>query len=352
MSKKICLLFISILVFSIFILTSCEKTSAPNSEEDNIVVEGTFINHPLLEQFFANREDIVENETKLETEKDEERLLQSSYDQVGKHLGLDLKSITKITLSSPNSHEHLTDNPIELSDFHKAIIIKNLYMLNLDMALGDEHVSASYPVLITMFTENGMYELTYDLNLNAYFFNDLYFYADYEVAELMHYFFKAESALAKIEYFHLLWQSDINTLGANSEPSPVNYNLNYHETDFLINDFDYMQWLAVIAFTASSNEKEFTLLNEYNSSLESIVPIIIIPEVKIVLSDAIYFLDDQYSTVRGIKVGITKADVIEKLGEANLETETVWSYLIRDDLRFHLYFEEDAVKMISLTNPL
>jgi len=65
------------------------------------------------------------------------------------------------------------------------------------------------------------------------------------------------------------------------------------------------------------------------------------------LDSEIYFVSDQYSTKEGIKVGLTKRQVEQILGEPNRQTETAWGYLTGDLVTFWLYFEEDKVKYMK-----
>ena len=70
------------------------------------------------------------------------------------------------------------------------------------------------------------------------------------------------------------------------------------------------------------------------------------------LNLAILFEDPKYETKDGIRVGLTEAEVIAKLGEPNKKSDTKWSYKDGDYSKFHLYFEDGKVLYIVITMPL
>jgi hypothetical protein len=73
----------------------------------------------------------------------------------------------------------------------------------------------------------------------------------------------------------------------------------------------------------------------------------------IILSDLlITFSTTQYSTKDGIKVGLTKAQVLKMLGEPNMKLKTEWSYFQGDYLKFKLLFQDDKLKYIELRMPV
>ena len=70
------------------------------------------------------------------------------------------------------------------------------------------------------------------------------------------------------------------------------------------------------------------------------------------LNQTILFEDPKYETKDGIRVGLTEAEVIAKLGEPNKKSDTKWSYKDGDYSKFHLYFEDGKVLYIVITMPL
>ncbi|MCM3630698.1 hypothetical protein M3194_25525 [Paenibacillus glycanilyticus] len=56
------------------------------------------------------------------------------------------------------------------------------------------------------------------------------------------------------------------------------------------------------------------------------------------MNRGIVFMDGNYATPDGLTVGMTKEDVLQKLGKPNLELESKWSYKIGGYLKFHSLF--------------
>lgn len=351
-SRSLCLLTVS--VISLFVITSCQQASPSDSESiksiGHVLVEEA-LPQPLQDNELINGD----SETKtIEVVFDEKFPLKENSGQLGHQVEFELINNHMVTVSS-----HLfdsTDEPIQLSESHTQSILSNLYWLDLDFALAEVNAFESQPVIITLYSDTEIYELTYELSLNAYLIGGKYYYADHVVTELMYYLFKPQSPLAKIEHFHLLQEEATKTMGANSEPSPVNYDLTYKFERFYINDLEYNGWYkhTIEQVNPSSNldESDQQIIYEYNTGMDSVVPILINKKDNFIFSDAFYFFGENYSTIDGIKVGLTKDEVIQKLGKANLETDAVWSYLQGDYLKFHLYYEDGIVTMLSLTMPL
>jgi hypothetical protein len=66
----------------------------------------------------------------------------------------------------------------------------------------------------------------------------------------------------------------------------------------------------------------------------------------------ITFSSPDFSTKDGIKVGLTKEQVLKKLGKPNLMLKSEWSYLVGDYLKFKLLFDHNKVKFMSLRIPV
>ncbi|MDG0795326.1 RNA polymerase sigma factor [Cohnella ginsengisoli] len=126
----------------------------------------------------------------------------------------------------------------------------------------------------------------------------------------------------------------------------------YERSRFSIDGLDYLGW-----------EKKFLPLSSGTFFFDGVlgarglIQSLMLPDREnahpdvIKLSGTIIFTTggEAYTTSDGIKVGLTQAEVIAKLGLPNARTKTQWSYRIGDNLRFHLLFESGKVRFISLT---
>ncbi len=67
--------------------------------------------------------------------------------------------------------------------------------------------------------------------------------------------------------------------------------------------------------------------------------------------DDVLIIGDNYRTVDGIAVGLSKTEVREKLGKPNWESELEWNYYLGRGT-FVLYFDRDKVKYMYYATPL
>ncbi|KGG79817.1 hypothetical protein Y919_09715 [Caloranaerobacter azorensis H53214] len=125
-----------------------------------------------------------------------------------------------------------------------------------------------------------------------------------------------------------------------------NYDSIYHFSRLEVNGKDFVQW-----------EKELTKLNKIKSipfySMSEEIDFIEVYKEGIVKFDlSIVFTNDKYKTKDGITVGLTKDEVISKLGKPNSIRGNKWGYLIGDYIRFYIIFEGNKVKYLMETMPL
>lgn len=70
---------------------------------------------------------------------------------------------------------------------------------------------------------------------------------------------------------------------------------------------------------------------------------------RIVSLNLMLVFEGGYETPDGVHVGLTKDEIVQKLGKPNLELDSKWGYKSGDSLRFYLYFEEGKVKYMTVT---
>jgi hypothetical protein len=66
----------------------------------------------------------------------------------------------------------------------------------------------------------------------------------------------------------------------------------------------------------------------------------------------IYFVTDRYSSTDGVKVGISKDEARQLLGNPAVENAYSWGYRTGDFVTFYLYFDKDRVKYVVFRMPL
>ncbi|MFC5702593.1 hypothetical protein ACFPVX_14915 [Cohnella faecalis] len=270
--------------------------------------------------------------------------LKADWGLLRKVLPFDTEKVRSITVERTGQLQVIT-----IPEDRVFLILKDLYYTNLDKALAYEQPSGKNGAVLRLHTPDRSYAIPYDLDTNTYKFNDKLYYADDKVAFLMYFLLKPESDLAKVE--RLTAQADREM---EQSRAIVDESFSYDIKRFEINDLDYNGWSRKAYLN-----KAFPTINYYsynvvdNSVANFVVDLRYNERNAIVYSlNSIFFLNDYTSTSDHIKVGLTKKQVLEKLGKPNLQLNSKWSYKIDDYLRFHIYYENDRVAGISLTMPV
>jgi len=291
---------------------------------------------------------IVDNDSHTSNivSRDERFPLKAYNGQLGLQAEFNFEDLSKITLLSAlqTSIEQL--EPIILDEMDTQLIRQNLFWLDLDAAKVDlPSMFTPHPILIKLVVNDEEYELTYDLNLNAYMIRSDYYYADNQVTKLMHLYFNPDSKLATVARLQQLDSIEYSMV----EDAALHFYEHLYEFErFNINNLDYHGWYKLVEEHDSTEQIGL----EHNIAIPYLTPLLYNAKLDILFSDAFYFFSDQFETKDGIKVGLSKDEVLKKLGKPNYETSVRWSYYIGDYLKFHLYFEDDKIKVISLTLPI
>lgn len=348
---KMYTILIVLLSLSIFI------SACTNQETENPIVKVTpspIANTTSLNNIPLNEEQSTENTTMKHCITDATYETHFPIHEYTGQLGLQIDfklyesnetdSISVIDLS----HEE-AGAPIILSKTDTELIKSQLHWLKFDIAKADTDKLISHvphPILLSLTINNEQYSLVYDLNYNAFLLGCDYYYAESAIAEIMHVHFKHDSILAKLESYHQLAEQSRIKNENDSKDQSNEYRYEFERLN--VNGLDYHGLYKLIS-KHSETEMLYTVLNSGHDTQSSIL---YNDDLKLLFSDGLYIFDEQFETIDGIKVGLTKADVLHKLGPANKESETVWSYRIGDYLKFHLYFVDNRLEVISLTLPL
>ncbi|GGD54040.1 hypothetical protein [Paenibacillus nasutitermitis] len=253
-------------------------------------------------------------------------------------LPFDTEKIESISLLPGSSGQEITVPADRVYVFPQ-----NLYNENLSLAKADVQVSGDQDVLIRIHMADAVYAIPYDVDSNTYKLGNARFYADDQVMLLMHGLFRPESALALVDRIMAQASKEMNENDTNIDESFL-----YERERFDIAGKDYNAWADI---TANDDSYSYSIpyydfVAEKMGSVREFTD-----KGLIVLQGNLVFLKDTVGTTDGIKVGMTKDQVMTILGKPNLKLNTRWSYKLGDYLKFHLYLENDQVVFMSLTMP-
>ncbi|CAM4325342.1 hypothetical protein [Paenibacillus tarimensis] len=224
-------------------------------------------------------------------------------------------------------------------------VINNLYWVDLNKAMAKIESSGKPQTMFRIHTAEGKsWDVPYDIETNTYAISGQRFYANDAVLMMMHNVLGLESPLAawdKVKEKARLEQE-------SNEGGSVDESFQYDSDRLTVGGKDYDRWSEDLAESADTTD---WTISYYDDLLAEVQQIRFVSGI-LTLSLEVVFTSETYRTPDGIGVGTTREEVTELLGPANLATETRWSYKVGDFLKFHLYFVEDKVAYLSLTQPL
>lgn len=224
------------------------------------------------------------------------------------------------------------------------VLLQSLRLTDMKSAAAQpERKTAANPVVLQFELADSSFELSYDLDNNAFEYQGRSYYADDQVLLLMQGLFPQIPELAALDT--LLERARVEHEQAGTiEPK---------------------------ALDAKRAEVEGLDFNGWESRLEQMKPEDIVWEIPfyddfigqvgqarlykggvLKLNGRIVFDTAAHETVDGVKVGIGIDDVLNKLGPEALKLASEWSYKVGDYYRFRVYFEDKKVKYIVLCKPL
>lgn len=229
---------------------------------------------------------------------------------------------------------------LNISKTREYVIIQNLASLDPSEAAADAPASGQKATLrINLDTLS--YEVTYYIDSNTFEVDGKRYYADDQTSLLMHSILQPESVLGQVAF--VLEAAELEF----AQNPGVSEGIQTDSEALEIDNKDYIAWQNQLRKSKPEHE------TRYYNYVENQTKTIAIYKVGIVeLNRHILFMNDSVQTKDDIRVGSSRGEVLEKLGEPNVKLETQWSYMIGDYLKFHLYFDNDKVKYLVLRMPL
>lgn len=236
-----------------------------------------------------------------------------------------------------------SNEPYTVPKNREYVILQSLYLLDLIVAKAEDQTISADNVMIHINSTDRKVAIPYDINNNTFQLGDLLYYATDEVAKLMYGQYKQESELANIDRIYAIAAEESTESGVRVDES-----FRYDFDQLTIDGMDFNAWKQHL----SNNSNYVNVANYYDSGTYKVSSIQYYEDIAVVSEREVLFISDSVTTKDGIKIGLSKEEVMTTLGKPNLENESEWSYLIGDYLKFHLYFENNKVVLISLTLPL
>ncbi|RRJ63121.1 hypothetical protein EHV15_09415 [Paenibacillus oralis] len=253
------------------------------------------------------------------------------------HLPFKEEDVTGITAKSDSGS-------VQVPAERQAVLLQSLRFTDMQGAVVKENPGAERKPVILQFTLNdSSYELTYDLALNAFQYDGHAYYADDQVLLLMQGLFRENKDLATLDA--LLEQARVEQEQAGAaEPEAL------EASRAEVEGLDFNGWEQRLAGEQAENvlwEKPF-----YDDSTGRVKQARLFKDGVLALNRIIVFTTADHQTADGVKVGIGAGNVMDKLGPKALRLVSRWSYKVGDYYRFHVYFQDQKVKYIVLSQPL
>lgn len=241
-------------------------------------------------------------------------------------------------------HDAQSGKDFEIPADREDVILQSLNGTDLTAAKAPEAVSSGSEtsVFLRFSVDGKIYQIPYRLKTNTIEWKGQSFYVDDGIMLLMHGLLLPETELTKIDrVFEQARKEQANGQVIEHEKQL------YEGERLQIDGKDYAAWEKELKNLPLVSEKiYYNYFTEKMDSIRQYEPGIT------ALNLAILFEDPKYGTKDGIRVGLTEAEVIGKLGEPNKKSATEWSYKDGDYSKFHLYFEDGKVLYIVITMPL
>ncbi|MDQ0060526.1 hypothetical protein [Paenibacillus harenae] len=239
-------------------------------------------------------------------------------------------------------HDAQSGKDIDIPAEREYVILQSLNGTDLTAAKAQEAASSGpeASVFLRFLVDGKIYQIPYRLKANTIEWKGQSFYVDDGIMLLMHGLLLPETKLTQIDRV-------FEQARKEQENGQVIEQENRYDWERLqINGKDYAAWEKELKNLPLVSEKKY--YNFFTEKMNSIRQY----EGITALNQAILFEDPKYGTKDGIRVGLTEAEVIAKLGEPNKKSTTEWSYKDGDYSQFHLYFENGKVLYIVIAMPL
>lgn len=233
------------------------------------------------------------------------------------------------------------EDTIHVPTEHYFRLIHFLNRIDPHIAIADELGAGSDQVVISIDAGDELIEFKYDLASNRLLVDEDWVYANDRFALFMYGLVHPQSLLGEINH---LFEKDQREFEANSLVVDSHY-IELEQTE--IAEMDYDTWLTELKHVEPSLQLKY-----YDDGIEEVKELSVYSDGIVALNRQLLFMDEKYQTRSGVHVGISREEVLKKLGEANIKLDSRWSYKTGDYTTFHLYFEGHMVKWMSLTMPL
>lgn len=240
-------------------------------------------------------------------------------------------------------HDAQNGKDFEIPADREYVILQGLNGTDLTAAKTPEATSSGSEerVFLRFSVDGKIYQIPYRLKTNTIEWKGQSFYVDDGIMLLMHGLLLPETKLTKIDRVFE------QTRKEQANGQVIEHEQLYDGERLQIDGKDYAAWVEELkSLPLVSEKKYYNYFTEKMDSIRQYEPGIT------ALNLAILFEDPKYGTKDGIRVGLTEAEVIGKLGEPNKKLDIKWSYKDGDYAKFHLYFEDGKVLYIVITMPL
>ncbi len=254
-------------------------------------------------------------------------------------LPFDVEYIQNVSL-----RDEAADVTIRIPEERQYVVAQNLVWISLDATKAD-HATAEYSATFIIETREGVYSIPYSAAHNTIDLGGGQYYTDDMLLLLAKGLLEPDSKLAELD--RVLEQARVEYSVDNSRKVDDSFLVEYDR--LLVDGKDFNAWQTQLPLYSHVQGARFYdhatgelgTMGEYGGA-----------DNLIALSRQLLFASSQYKTTDGVSVGMTKQEVLARLGKPNVETETKWSYKPGDYSRFHLYFDAGVVKYMSLTMPV
>jgi len=225
------------------------------------------------------------------------------------------------------------------------IVTQDLAWLNLGVAkAGQAEAAADHPFIFKIKMADGTYTIPYNLEQNTLNLDRTKYYAGDKLLLLMKGLVNPGTQLAEVD--QILEQARVEFSEESS--GKIDESFTVDADRLLVDGKDFAAWQNQLLIYSNvqpvrfydSMEDKLKTMGEYGGA-----------DNLICLNSQLLFASSQYKTKDGVGVGLTKEEVLAKLGKPNLETETEWGYKSGDYFKFYLYFDAGVVKYMSITMP-
>jgi len=238
-------------------------------------------------------------------------------------------------------HSSKSDLSISVPADRYFMITQGLHWMDVSIAKSDQQEKAFEPVTIHIETKTDIYEFPYDLATNRLYLEDEWVYASDYTLLIMHGLLDPQSEIGIMDT--MLWNA-----WQEFERNPeIEYKHSLKFDQSYVNQMNYTDWEEELRGTETR-----TSFMYYDNGTEEVQSLSIYTNGIIALNRQLLFTDAKYQTASGVHVGMSREEALIGLGEPSIKLDSHWGYRVGDYTIFHLYFEDNKIKWISLTIPL